>query len=79
MIGECQICGEETKLSKHHLIPKHLKIHTIKKSSRLFFRSSIGSLESLELPCLPENLYIFVCNYCHKQLHKEGEGNNVEQ
>ena len=51
----CPLCGRETKLTFHHLIPK--KMHR-----RTFFRKHFTKAQL--------NAGIYICRQCHSGIHK---------
>ena len=55
MIGPCQLCGRETALTRHHLVPQCR--HANKWNKKHFDRRAVKT-----------NL-LMLCGGCHKQLH----------
>ena len=55
MIGLCQLCGRETSLTRHHLVPQCR--HRNKWNKKNFDRRAVKT-----------NL-LLLCAGCHKQLH----------
>lgn len=53
MNGKCELCGIETNLTLHHLIPK-VKCHSSKYDNKLKN---------------DESNHIMICNECHSQIH----------
>lgn len=53
--GPCQLCGRETLLTRHHLIPQSR--HRNKWNKKNFSRTAVKS----EL--------LLLCSACHKQIH----------
>lgn len=55
MIGPCQLCGRETALTRHHLVPQCQ--HRNKWNKKNFDRRAV------------RNDLLLLCVGCHKQLH----------
>jgi len=55
-INNCELCDRERELTFHHLIPK--KVHS---------RKSVKKMHSKEVM---HNSGIFVCDDCHRAIHK---------
>ena len=55
MIGPCQLCGRETALTRHHLVPQCR--HRNKWNKKNFDRFTV------------KTDLLLLCTGCHKQLH----------
>ena len=53
MTGKCELCGIETNLTLHHLVPR-VKCHSAKYDNKLKN---------------DESNHIMICNECHSQIH----------
>ena len=52
-MGKCELCGIETKLTKHHLVPQNVS-------------RSANHPKSLKTD---ESNFLMVCSECHGQIH----------